>query len=137
MFSCVLSCVLFRLLSFICSLLFALFCLLSFVRSLLFAPFRSLFCLLSSDCSLFFCSLLFVLFCLLSFLRPPLLPLRPCLLSRFPPPFVFSSSLWFFLKIISFLAADNAGFAKMITNFHFRAVRIGQKSARDKKQDSY
>ena len=114
------SCVL----SFVCSLLFAFFCLLSSVRSLLFALF-------------FVCSLLFSLFCLLSFLLPyfaaPPFPPFALVCSRLPPPLVFSSSLWFILKILSFLAADNAGFAKILTNFHFCAVRIGHKSVRDKK----
>ena len=112
-------CGLICLLAFVCSLSFALFSLLSFVCPLLSA----LFGLLSFVCFLI--------------LRPPFPPLRPCLLSRLPPPFVSSWSLWFFLKIISFLAADNAGFAKILTNFHFCAVRIGQKSVRDKKWDSY
>ena len=93
-------------------------CVLPFVCYFLFA----LCCLL-----FFVCSLLFALF----FFGPP-----------FPPfalvcPLVCRLPLWFFLKIFSFVAADIAGFAKMFTNFHFCAVRIGQKSVRDKKQDSY
>ena len=111
--SCLLSfspfCVPSRKLSSVCSLLFALFCLLSFVCSL-------------------FCSL---------GLQPPFPPPPPCLLPCLPPPFVLSSSFWFFLKILSCLAANNAGFAKMRMNFHFCAGRIGQKSVREKIQYSY
>ena len=133
-------CALFRVLSFVCSLPFALFC-----CSLVFA----LFCLLPCGCSLVFalfcslscgCSLFFALFCLLSFVFSlfcgppfPTSALVCSLVCRLP---LYCRRRCGFLKILSFLAANNAGFAKMLTSFHFYAVRIGRKNVRDKKQDS-